>query len=101
MDGPRVSPYVYSSTDHQGKIIRITVNFDNTTRGLIGSVVFRDLACVYRRIYLGRGADGTPNSTDKVFSVPAGTTNITAIQMAGFGLNVIEDVFALQITAGP
>jgi hypothetical protein len=102
MDGPPMSsPYVQAFQDNFGNVIRITVTFDNTTRALSGATVYRDANCQWTHIYLGLGADGTPDTTTKAFTVSAGTTNINANQLRQRGLNTIEDVLALQITAGP
>lgn len=98
---PITSPWTQQFRDNFGKVIRITLTFDNTTRALSGGTVFRDVGCQWAKIYIGTGTDGTPNSTGKVFAVPEGTTNITKNQLNQRGLNVIEDVLALQITAGP
>jgi hypothetical protein len=95
------SPYVWESPDYQGNRIRITVTFDNATRALTGGSVFRDAACVYRKIYIGVGVDGSPDSTTHKFTVPAGTTAVSAAQMAAVGFTTIEQFLALQITAGP
>jgi hypothetical protein len=94
--GPVQTPWTQSFTDNFGKKIKITINFDNTTRAISGGTIVRDSGCQWTRIYIG-----TPDTTDKVFSVPVGTTNLTANQLSQRGLNVIEDVTALQITAGP
>lgn len=99
--GPVLTPYVWEALDYQQNAIRITVNFDNATRALSGASAFRDSACVYRHIYIGTGADGTPDSTPRVVHVPAGTTPVTAQQLHNVGLDTIEDFLALQITAGP
>jgi hypothetical protein len=102
MDGPPMtSPYVQQFQDNFGKFISITVNFNNTTRALSGATVFRDATCQWTHIYIGLGADGTPDTTDKAFTVPAGTSSVSAQQLRQRGLNTIEDVLALQITAGP
>lgn len=93
-------PYIWEAADYAGKVIRITVNFDDTTRLLSGASVFRDAACVYTKILIGKGVDGTPDSTTKSFTVPAGTTNITQNQLNSRGFDTIEDFLALQITAG-
>jgi hypothetical protein len=98
---PAQSPYVWESGDYQGKVIRITVVFNNATRSITSASVFRDADCVYTRLYLGRGADGSPNSSTRSFVVPAGITNVPVQQMANRGFSTIEDFLALQITAGP
>lgn len=99
---PLTSPYVYEAGDYQGKVIRITVTFDNATRAITGCTVHRDAGCVYNNIYVGLGGDGTPNSTTKSFkNIPTGDTVIPVSQLVNQGLTVIEDILALQITAGP
>ena len=98
---PLTSPWVWTAADYAGAVIRITVNFNNSTKALQNSSVFRDAACLYHNIYIGTGADGSPNTTTKAFAVPAGTSTVTANQMSSKGLNTIDDVMALQITAGP
>jgi hypothetical protein len=101
-DGPPMtSPYVWEAGDYLTRVIRITVTFNNATRALTGATVFRDAACLYQKIYIGTGADGTPDNTDKVIVVPAGSASVTAQQLRQRGLDTIEDVLALQITAGP
>jgi hypothetical protein len=101
--GPVTSPYVYDSGgDFQGNHITITVTFDDATRALIGAVVHRDAGCVYTKILIGLGGDGTPNTTTRVINVGnlVGDRSFTPTQMAAVGLNTIDDILALQITAG-
>jgi hypothetical protein len=98
---PAPSPFLYTASDYQENEIRITVTYDNSTRALTGATVFRDSACVYKHLYLGLGTDGTPDATTHKLTVPAGTTTITANQLSAVGLNTAEDIYALQITAGP
>jgi hypothetical protein len=98
---PFVSPWVWAARDFQGSAITITVNFNNNNRALQNSSVVRDAGCLYSHIYIGLGPDGTPNSTPHTFTVPFGTTQITAGQFSAVGLNTIDDILALQITAGP
>lgn len=95
------NPFVVEFRDYIGKVIRITVEWSSATRALSGAVVFRDADCQYQRVYIGVGADGTPDSTPDVVLVPAGSTNITANQLRRNALRTIDDVVALQITAGP
>lgn len=99
--GVQVSPWVFEAADYQRNVIRITVTFDNSTKELQTGTVYRDAACVYTRIYIGLGADGTPDTSPHRFIVPAGTTTFTAAQMAMVGLNTINDILAFQVTAGP
>lgn len=95
------SPWIYESADYQQNVIRITVNYDDTTHALQDAEVFRDPECVYLRIYVGIGGDGTPDSTTHVFPVPAGTTTIKRNVLSQHGFDTIEDILALQFTAGP
>lgn len=97
-----VSPWIWSSADYQGNKITITIPYDNTSKAILnGSNVVRDVGCVYGHLYIGLGADGTPNTTTHVFAVSVGTRAVTAAQMSAVGLNTISDVLALQVTAGP
>lgn len=99
---PLVSPWTWGTTDYQGATLTITVPFDNTTRALVNSTsVTRASGCVYGHLYIGTGPDGTPNTTTHVFAVSVGTTTVSAKQMSNHGLNTIDDILALQITAGP
>ena len=100
---PATSPWVREFGDYQDRVIRITVTFNETTRALTGIAVFRDPDCMFTKILIGLGLDGTPDSSDKAIDVPAGTTVLTAQrmnQLANRGLSTIEDIQALQITAG-
>jgi hypothetical protein len=102
VDGPPMSsPYVQNFQDNFGKFIRITVTFNNNTRAINGCTIVRDVGCQWRTIYIGIGPDGTPNTSPNAFTVPTGTTNVGAAALASRGLNTLEDVTALQITAGP
>lgn len=106
---PHVSPYVYESADYIGLRLRIEIEYNNQTRAIQGATVLREQrivegevtdTCVYSRILLGLGPDGTPDSSTQVFEVPPGTTQVSKQYMASIGLNVIEDVWAKQITGG-
>lgn len=100
---PQLSPWVWTGGDYLDRIIRITVTFDNVTRAITGITVFRDAGCLFTKLLIGLGVDGAPDSTDRLVTVPAGTTVLSAgqrNQLASRGLNAIEDILALQITAG-
>lgn len=100
-DVPAPSPYVIEFPDYQGKLIRITINYDNTTRIITNGSVFRDPLCVYTKIYVGKGADGSPNSSTRKFNVPSGTTALNKAAFTAAGFDTITEFQALQITAGP
>lgn len=100
---PSASPVVQTFGDYVGNLIRITVTFDPATRVLSGVTVFRDPACRFTKILIGLGADGTPDSSTRVFNVPAGTTVLNPAQMTAVrnnGMNTIEAFESFQITAG-
>lgn len=101
--GPGIAhpPYIWPAADYLGRAITITVNFDDGTRLLSGASIDRAAGCLYSHLYIGKGVDGSPNSTTKSFTVPFGTTNVTQAQMNSRGFTTIEDFLALQITAGP
>lgn len=98
---PPVSPYVYRAADYQGFVISATFDYDNTTRVLLDATLHRDAACVYTHIVVGTGADGKPNSSTRVLNLTgfSGDKAFTAQQLSGVGLNTIDDVLGLQITA--
>lgn len=97
------SPYVVSMSDYQQNAITVTFNYSVASRAFTtpACVVTRDVGCVYAHLYIGLGADGTPNTTLKQFAVPVGSTTVTAGQLAANGVNTIDDVRSYQITAGP
>lgn len=100
---PITSPWSYVARDYVSKVLSITVTFNNATRALISATIHRDAGCMYRKIYIGIGADGTPDTATRTFNVGnlEGDQVFNAAQMSSRGLSVIEDVLAMQITAGP
>lgn len=97
---PAPSPYVWDSGDFQNKIIKITITYDNATRVITGVTTFRDADCVFKKILVGLGGDGRPDSTGHVFTCPPGTHSVPLQQMTAQGFTTIEQFQALQITAG-
>lgn len=105
--GPVSSPYVNDSgIDANGRHITVTWAFNNATRNLQSCTVHRDAGCLYTKILVGIGADGTPDSTTHSFNVgnvnnpPDPDKVFNAAQMSAVGLDTIEDVLGLQITFG-
>lgn len=97
---PLLSPWVWDSRDYLGRAITITVPFNNTTRALQTATVTRDPGCMYTKIVF----DVPSSGTSKRLAAPTdaqGDRTYSPGQMSGQGLNVIEDVLALQITAEP
>lgn len=99
--GTQLTPWTYQADDIDGRVLRVTVDFDNVTRALTGATIYRDAGCRYSRILFGLGADSKPDSTVRKFAVATGTTVITTAQLSSGGLTVIEDILAGQVTAGP
>lgn len=101
--GNPVSPWIYQAADYQGNVIRVTIVFAAASPFTITTVTtFRDAACVYKNIYFGLGADGTPDTSSKAFGgVPSGTTTVGAALLSSLGFSTILDVLAGQVTAGP
>jgi hypothetical protein len=100
---PLSSPNVQEFSDYVGKVIRITVTFNETTRVLSGITVFRDPDCLFTRILIGLGDDGIPDTSTRTVDVPSGTTVLSNAQLNALknrGLNTIEEFTAYQITAG-
>ena len=97
---PATSPWIQEFGDYVGNVIRITITFDEITRLILSGEVYRVAECLFTKILLGVGPDGTPDSTPYQFNVPAGTTVIPGLIFVAVGLPTIEDVQGLQITAG-
>lgn len=97
---PQTSPWGYTATDYQGKILSISVTFNETTRAPIQATISRDVGCRYSKILIGVGADGKPDSTPRTFNVPQGVSTYTAAQLHSGGIDTIEDITSRQITAG-
>ena len=101
---PLLSPWIWEARDNEQEVIRITVTFNDATKVITGMTSFRDSGCAYTRLLIGSPADGIPDDTDKVITVPAGTRALTPAQLQALatkGLNTITDILALQITAAP
>lgn len=95
-----VSPWLWQAGDYVGLLITIRVDWDNTTRALLDAVVHRDSGCQYHTIVF----DVPSSPTSKRLAAPAdGAADVTytANQLKRQGLNTIDDVLALQITAEP
>lgn len=99
---PPVSPFVYEARDYLGRVIRITIPYDDATKAINGSAsVHRDVGCLYSKIVVDVGGDGKPDSSTKTFTVPVGDRTFTVAQMAAVGITSINQVLDTQITAIP
>jgi|SRR6187455_3197259 len=93
------SPWYTRFADYRDRGISISFAFDDTTRALMDATVVREDECLFDRILIGVGEDGTPNSTPNVFVCGFGATVITAFTLAQHSLNTIFDVMT-SLTAG-
>lgn len=96
-----VSPWAWESGDYVGLVIRITVSFNNSTRALTSAVIHRDSGCQYTKIVLDDPSDAVKAKRLPAPVDGAGDRTYSKAQMAAQGLNTIEDVLAVQITAEP
>jgi hypothetical protein len=95
------SPYVFVVRDFQGRVISLTVPYDNTTKVINGScTVHRDAGCMYTKVIIDVGGDGTPDTSTKILNVAGftGDKTFTVAQVNAIGLNTLADVKAHQIT---
>jgi hypothetical protein len=97
------NPLVVPIPDNYGKNMTISFAFNDATRALTGATVTRDDGCQWSRLYLGVGPDGTVETSPKLFNLEGivGARQFTPGQLGAVGLSTIEQVWALQITAGP
>lgn len=97
---PQASPWTWWAADYQNNAIRVAVAFNTSTKALQNATVTRDPGCVYKRMLFGLGPDGTPDTTPTQFEVPDGTTVVSRQELSRVGLNNIDDVMSVQVTAG-
>jgi hypothetical protein len=110
------SPWVWTAADYVGKVISITVYFDNVTRTLTNTgpgskcaIVHRDTGCMYHTIVF----DDPNNAASPRLPAPAdgaGDVGYTVVQVRNASKNQLgfsggwqtwEDTQTVQITAEP
>lgn len=96
---PSTSPWHQEFGDNFDRVISIDVVFDEGTRAITGVTAHRDVDCQWTHISLGLGPDGTVESSPNTWTIPEGDNAIPLAEFTDRGLNTIEDVEALQITA--
>lgn len=94
------SPWVSRFADWQGSAIVLTARFNEDNRQILNATVARDADCAYTKILLGVGPNGRPDDTATQFEIEAGPSSIGRGQFVAFGFDKIEDLQAVQITAG-
>jgi hypothetical protein len=97
----QLSPWVWTAGDYQGLVIRITVNFNDTTRALVNAVVHRDDGCMFTKIVFDIPSDGVKSKRLPAPLDGQGDRTYSKGQMSAQGLDTFEDVMAVQITAEP
>lgn len=102
--GPVTSPYLaLDAQDVAGNHLTMTFTFNEVDRSLISATIHRDPDCLWHRVLIGLGPDGTPDNSSHMFNVQglSGNRDFNSAQLRATGFVTIEDVLALQITAGP
>lgn len=100
--GPPISPWTYESADYQGNAITFTVVFDEATLDITSARIDRDPGCMYTKIFLGVGGDGSPNSSTRQFSVGQSTGHIVSpAELNSAGISTFTDLLQVQVTASP
>lgn len=107
--GDPPNPWVFPFPDNNDPPRSITISFVydavSVNRDILSATVTRDAGCQWRKVYVGLGPDGRPNTTDKVFNVGnfEGTVQFTQAELRHpkINLRTVADVKLLQITAGP
>lgn len=95
------SPMTWSFPDYMGRAISLRVTFNERTRRITGATVTRDTGCLYSTLYWGLGEDGTPDTTTRKATVPEGTTTLGSGQITALGFTYVENIEAVNFTAGP
>jgi hypothetical protein len=95
-----VSPYVFVVRDFLGRVISLTVPYD-ATKVISGTcTVHRDAGCIYTKVIIDVGGDGTPDTSLKTLSVAGfvGDKTFTKAQVNAVGLVTLADVKAHSLT---
>jgi hypothetical protein len=101
---PITSPYLAGDwADYTGvNRITVTIKFNPVTRVITEIDTHRDAACLYTRIAVGIGPDGTPDTSPLDWTPPIGDHVSTPAEiafLANQGVSTIEQFMGFQITA--
>lgn len=96
-----ISPWTYTTADYQGRVLSVTITFDNLTGTILTVTAHRDPGCLYGRFYFGVGQDGTPDTAASQMAIPPGDSVTGVAVLNGFGFATIGQALAGQVTAGP
>lgn len=94
---PQVSPWHWEAGDYLGRKIQWDVYFDPSTRAVInpGLQGSRDVGCLYSTIIIGDPTDPT-----RAIAVQEGSFQLQPNRLSQNGLDTIDQILALNITAG-
>jgi hypothetical protein len=98
---PFVSPWVSEFPDYLGRVVRITTNFNDSTRAITNAVVHRDSGCLWHTVVFDNPSDAVKAKRLAAPADGAGDRTYTGAQIASQGLSTIDAAMALQITAEP
>jgi hypothetical protein len=97
---PVTSPWSWQASDYQGNTIGLSVTFDGT-QALTGTItVHRDAACVYNRLLIGQGPDGTPDTTTRVVDL-TGKAGTRSFPLTAARASRLADLKSDGVTAAP
>lgn len=93
------SPWIFIASDYIDRRIIITVSFNEVTKALNNAVIHRDDGCLWTKIVLDNPSDQIRAKRISAGVDGSGDRTISKAAMASVGLNTIDDILAVQITA--
>lgn len=106
--GDLPNPVVFPFPDNNDPPRYLTISFawDAATRHITGAVMTRRPGCQWRKVYIDRGADGKPDSTERVFDLGgfcgAAEFSQAELRHPKIRLVTVDDLRNVeQVTAGP
>jgi hypothetical protein len=94
------SPRTWRATDPTGRIMAVTVEFDNATREIHEVLVYRDDDCAHDTVFTGVTDDGSPTAVTRRFAVNPGITRMTELELASRAIRSIDDLLYLRVRLG-
>jgi anti-sigma factor RsiW len=93
----QASPYVASFADYLDRKVTMSVEFNPSTRSILGATVTRDPECRWTRLMWGHPQTGNDRFSSEI---PEGTTNVNANQVRAWtGADTIDEFLLVQFTA--
>lgn len=96
--GVWTTPWQYSTADHQGRRIEVSVAFNSSTLAIVnpGLTGTREAGCLYDRVVIGRASNGT----QRVIGIPEGAFTVSRQTLAAAGFSTISDITNNGFTLG-